>query len=265
MLVIIFLIVLLLAGLFLATRAWPLKARAGESLSTGADSLLNGSETFTVGTYNIHRAKGVDGQKDLSRIAAVIRDCDIVALQEVEGTRIFRWRDQAKLLSTIRQRVGHFTPTRKLLFFPQRGNALVSTYSVKNWWTTPLFPSTGRAHRNFSVYQFCSSEGSFHILNTHLSKPSEGERPLEAVMEAFKRYPRAILMGDFNAAMSHPAMTRLIPGDAVDALSSIESDMRRVDMILVRGLDVEKAWSTPVGPSDHPFFAARIRFNHPEN
>ncbi|MBT5625051.1 MAG: hypothetical protein HOJ76_05550, partial [Proteobacteria bacterium] len=187
------------------------------------------------------------------------------ALQEVEGTRIFRWRDQAKLLSTILQRVGHFTPTRKLLFFPQRGNALVSVYSIKNWWTTPLFPSTGRAHRNFSVYQFCSPEGSFHILNTHLSKPSEGERPLEAVMEAFKRYPRAILMGDFNAPTSHPTMTKLIPGDAVDALSSIESDTRRVDMILVRGLAVEKAWSTPVGPSDHPFFAARIRFNNPEH
>ena len=84
-------------------------------------------------------------------------------------------------------------------------------------------------------------------------------------MEAFKRYPRVILMGDFNAPTSHPAMTKLIPGDAVDALSSIESDTRRVDMILVRGLAVEQAWSTPVGPSDHPFFAARIRFNQPEN
>ena len=84
-------------------------------------------------------------------------------------------------------------------------------------------------------------------------------------MQAFKRYPRAILMGDFNAPMSHPSMTRLIPSDAVDALSSIENDTRRVDMILVRGLVVEKASSTPIGPSDHPFFAARIRFNTSEN
>ena len=265
MLASIFLILLLLAGLFIATRAWPVKAREGGSLSTGEDSFLNGNQTFTVGTYNIHRAKGVDGQKDLGRIAAVIGDCDIVALQEVEGTRIFRWRDQAALLSTILQRMGHFTPTRKLLFFPQRGNALMSAYSIKTWGTTPLFPSSGRAHRNFSVYQFCSPGGSFHIVNTHLSKPSEGERPLEAVMQAFKRYPRAILMGDFNAPTSHPSMTRLIPSDAVDALSSIENDTRRVDMILVRGLVVEKAWSTPIGPSDHPFFAARIRFNTSEN
>ena len=53
-------------------------------------------------------------------------------------------------------------------------------------------------------------------------------------------------------------MRRWMPSDAKDALAGLD-DEGRVDMIFVRGLKIEKAWSQPVGPSDHPFFAARIR------
>ncbi len=79
------------AGLvFLASRAWPLRSIRGGALpSLGCASTFKGS-TFTVATYNIHRARGTDGRRDLERIAKVIDDCDIVGLQEVEGPGLFR-------------------------------------------------------------------------------------------------------------------------------------------------------------------------------
>jgi hypothetical protein len=78
-------------------------------------------------------------------------------------------------------------------------------------------------------------------------------------MSAFGQYPRAILLGDFNAPMDHLAMRRWLPPDTVDALADAGFDPMRVDMILIRGLLVDEAWSSPIGPSDHPFFAVRLR------
>ncbi len=215
-------------------------------------------DTFTIGTYNIHRARGLDGRKELARIAEVIRETDIVALQEIEGTSLFRRSDQVSKLAALLKRCGHFAPTRKLLFFPQRGNGLLSRFSIGRWSTTPVFlPPGERIVR--SLCMNWSIRGLIRILNTHLSKPSEGERPLEVVMQAFASYPRAVLLGDFNAPFDDSAMRRYIPSDAIDALEGLDQSARRVDMILIRGLVAEAAFTAPAGPSDHPFYAARIR------
>ncbi len=50
------------------------------------------SRTVRVATYNIHRARGLDGRTRISRIAAVLAsiDADIVALQEVVGASPLR-------------------------------------------------------------------------------------------------------------------------------------------------------------------------------
>jgi len=109
-----------------------------------------------------------------------------------------------------------------------------------------------------TVYHFEWAGVPVAVINTHLSKPTEGESPLEEVMHAFGQYPRAVLLGDFNAPAHDGAMRRCMPSDAKDALSGLD-DQDRVDMILVRGLEVDKAWSEPTGPSDHPFFAAQVR------
>ncbi|HCK76131.1 MAG TPA: hypothetical protein DHW07_03195, partial [Gammaproteobacteria bacterium] len=152
----------------------------------------------------------------------------------------------------------HFSPTRRLLFFAQRGNGLISRFETQAWEAKPLFPSVGRAHRNLTVYHFDLGGAPLVVINTHLSKPSEGEAPFEEVMHTFARYPRAVLLGDFNASIDHAALRRWMPPDAKDALVGL-NEQDRVDMIWVRGLKVESAWSRPVGPSDHPFFATRVR------
>jgi len=55
----------IVAALFLAGRAWPVKARNGGSIVANASMSWESSDVFTVGTYNIHRARGLDGRKDL--------------------------------------------------------------------------------------------------------------------------------------------------------------------------------------------------------
>ncbi len=252
------LLALVLIGAFLLSRAWPVRAARGTTLDpTGGPRTFEGP-TLSVATYNIHRARGIDGRKNLDRIADVIKTCDVVGLQEVEGTSPLRRHDQAHRLGRMLNRSVHFSPTRRLMFFAQRGNGLISRIQTTQWQATPLSPSTGRAHRNLTVYHFELGEFPLVIINTHLSKPAEGEVPLEAVMRTFARYPRAVLLGDFNAGKDHASMQRWMPPDAKDALASLD-DNGRVDMIFVRGLKVEDVWLHPVGPSDHPLFAARVR------
>ena len=247
-----------LIGIFLGSRAWPVRADRGSTLYTDHDAGLYEGPSFSVATYNIHRARGTDGKKNLGRIAELVKTCDVVGLQEIEGTSPFRRHNQACRLGRMLSRPSHFSPTRRLLFFAQRGNGLISRFQTRAWEATPLFPSTGRAHRNLTVYHFDFGGVPLVVINTHLSKPAEGEAPLEEVMHTFGRYPRAVLLGDFNAGTDHAAMRRWMPLDAEDALLGLD-EQGRVDMIWVRGLKVESAWSRPAGPSDHPFFAARVR------
>jgi endonuclease/exonuclease/phosphatase family metal-dependent hydrolase len=45
-------------------------------------------EALRIGSYNIHRCKGTDGQRDVARVAEVIKEmgCDTVGLQEVDSS-----------------------------------------------------------------------------------------------------------------------------------------------------------------------------------
>ena len=65
----ILLAALTLIGLFAASRAWPVRATDGLSLEGEQEDDGFGEATLSVATYNIHRARGLDGEKNLGRIA----------------------------------------------------------------------------------------------------------------------------------------------------------------------------------------------------
>ena len=75
------------AAVWLGSRHWPLSAAQGRELhgSLAGRETKAGRGSFTVGTYNIHRGRGLDGKRNLTRIAHMIKGCDVVGLQEVEG------------------------------------------------------------------------------------------------------------------------------------------------------------------------------------
>ena len=90
------------------------------------------THTVRVATYNIHRARGLDGRTRLERIAAVLAtiDADIVALQEVVGASPLKPGQAAELGAALG--MGWVTaPTRHLrtaLF----GNVVLSRFPVRH-------------------------------------------------------------------------------------------------------------------------------------
>ncbi len=253
--------VALLAAYLLRARAWPLKAAVGSALDRPAPGVRTAVADFTVATYNIHRGRGLDRRTDLVRTGAVLAGCDVAGLQEVQGPEFWSPGNQAERLAQLLELGVHFAPTRRRAFFPHRGNALLTRFPVSHWRRQPLFPNTGKSYRNLAVYHMHIGGRTVYVLNTHLSRPERQRAPLAAVIDAFSRYYPAILLGDFNAVADHPAVLELLPPDAVDALALGGVDSQRVDWILVRGLKVKAAWSASAGPSDHPFFAARLTFD----
>lgn len=241
--------------LFLLTKAWPVKGEIG---LFSKDTFVLDKPIITVATYNIHRARGIDGKKDIFRIANMVQNVDLIGLQEVEGSAIYRLSNQATLMGKYLKSNFHFSATRKLCFFPHRGNAILSRFPIGSWESVRLVPSKGRAHRNLTVYQVNFKDRTTYILNTHLSKPSESEEPFKAVLQKFAQYERAILLGDFNTPVDSKVIQKWMPDDAIDALEALGYDAERVDMIFTKGMKIKEAWSRPVGPSDHPLYAVRL-------
>ena len=112
---------------------WPLGPAAGSELKHIARVGQPTGDSFIIGTYNIHRSRGTDGRRDLNRIAEVIKDCDIVGLQEVEGSTWRGLNNQAYTLSEKLDCAVHFAPTRRRCLLPNRGNALLTRIPVEHW------------------------------------------------------------------------------------------------------------------------------------
>ena len=246
------------AAYLLLFRYWPFRANCGKGIQGNKPQAGCRADSFTVGTYNIHRSRGLDGKRDLHRIADVIEGCDMIGLQEVEGSTLRGFRNQGDLLA---ERLGlgvHFSPTRRRCLLPNRGNAFLTRLPIEHWSSEPLTPSRSKRYRNLTLYAVRVNGELVHVINTHLSEPTVVLEPLQRVLELFRQFDRAILLGDFNTMPDHPSLVRLTQTHALDAtaLSSEQSD--RIDWILVRGLRIDSAWSVPKGPSDHPFYAARL-------
>lgn len=242
----------------LGSRHWPLSAAQGREIRGIPARNETASRSFTIGTYNIHRGRGLDGKRNLSRIGRMIEGCDVVALQEAEGYGLRNFRNQAYQLGHDYGYATHFSPTRRYFFFPHRGNALLTRLPVTYWQREPLSPTTGKAYRNLTTYTISFNGEIIHIINTHLSKPTEQIAPLRRVFEVFLSLERVVLVGDFNAHPSHPEMLELLKSGSNDVTSMASQDPQRVDWILVRGLKVLWARYEPEGPSDHPFYLASL-------
>ena len=252
--------ILAVAVAWLGSRHWPLSAAQGRELhgSLAGCETKAGRGSFTVGTYNIHRGRGLDGKRNLARIARTIEGCDVVGLQEVEGHGLRHFGNQAYQLGQDCKYAAHFSPTRRHFFFPHRGNALLTRLPVTHWQREPLSPTTGKAYRNMTTYTISFNGEVVYVINTHLSKPEEQIAPLRRVLEVFSSLERVVLLGDFNAHPAHPELQELLASGIEDATSIASQDPLRVDWILVRGLKVLWARSEPTGPSDHPFYLASL-------
>ena len=213
-------------------------------------------DSVRVGTYNIHRARGTDGKKDVKRIAGVLEKTDIVGLNEVEGSVYGVVVDQASMLGSELNMVSEFYPTQSRWLREDRGNGLLSKYPIRHLYNEPLVDSTGRRNRILSTAQVLIGTESVEVMTTHLSRRVDQEIQLEIILKRFCSYDKAILLGDFNISRKFPSLAVFLQSDfAVDAIAvglGDEDSAARIDWILTRGLSVRDAGFEPVGASDHP-------------
>lgn len=161
--------------------------------------------TLTVMSYNIRHGRGLDGQVDLPRLAAVIREAraDVVLLQEVDrGTERTDRRDLTAELAALTGMHGVFSRN-----IPHQGgeygNATLSRFPVVAW--TNLHFRMLRPGEQRGLLQMTAEvpgHGRVQFWNTHIDyRPDDAER-LGNVAEINALLDRTadpvILGGDFN-------------------------------------------------------------------
>lgn len=161
--------------------------------------------TLRVMSYNIRHGRGLDGQVDLARIAAVIRDvrADVVLLQEVDrGTERTDRRDLTAELAALTGMHGVFS--RNIPYQGgEYGNATLSRFPVVAW-TNQRFRMLrpGEQRGLLQVTAAVPGHGRVQFWNTHIDyRPDDAER-LSNVTEINALLDRTsdpvILGGDFN-------------------------------------------------------------------
>lgn len=159
------------------------------------------THTIRVATYNIHRARGLDGRTRLERIAAVLAtvDADIVALQEVVGASPLKPGQAAELGAALG--MGWvMAPTRhwRTALF---GNVVLSRLPVRHHVQHDLTWKTCEP-RNVQRVDFELGSHILHFYNVHLGTALLERRHQAARLASLVHDRRVtgpkIVLGDFN-------------------------------------------------------------------
>jgi endonuclease/exonuclease/phosphatase family metal-dependent hydrolase len=236
----------------------------GPQQSVGV-SWPNGSQPvakmqFRVATYNIHRGKGTDGIRDLGRTATVLREADLIGLNEVGGPAFWGRADQAELLGRDLKAGWQFAPNQYRWLMYHFGNGLLSRLQVGRWTSEPLIYDKARSnsHRNLLTAQVMAGEQPIMFMVTHLDRGAIRPVQLKNVLDEFTQHTPAVLVGDFNTTAADPLLVAFFAdSNNVDAIARAlgSSDNKgRIDWIITRGMRVLSGGMEPAGVSDHPCY-----------
>ncbi len=237
---------------------------AGIRFHVPAVAAQDSDDTLRVGTFNIHGGKGVDGVRDLTRIAKTLRGLDFAGLNEVHGAAPFRDDDQAAALGQQLGMPWLYAPTEQRWWCDPFGNGALSNLPVTSWQRIPLARTHGKSYRNAVLVRAEHQGKPVNIVVTHLDRSDDRERAeqLRTVGELFLALESpAILLGDLNTDDTEPALRKLLDAPGVhDPLRDRLGDAapRRIDWILVRGLETIDAGIVNRGDSDHPHVWAEL-------
>lgn len=218
--------------------------------------------TFTLGLYNIHRARGSDGIKDLARIGKIIGETDVIGLCECEGMPLWGGSNQCLQLGEQLQLGALFSPVQKRWGRYDRGNGLLTRMPVTQWYQEPLVDSSGTHPRCLLRADLQIGDLSVPLFVTHLSRRIDQAIQLETVMTRFAQYERALLVGDLNLTGDDRPLKDFLAKEAyVDAIvaSGIADDPERIDWIISKGFNILGGGNYPVGPSDHPYYWVELQ------
>jgi endonuclease/exonuclease/phosphatase family metal-dependent hydrolase len=250
-----------------ASQRTPCGPAAGTlAVATSSVAIANTKpQRLRIGTYNIHGGKGIDGVRDLGRIAETVRGCDFVGLNELHGPALWETDDQAIALGRLLQLTPLFAPAEQRWHHLQFGNGFVTRVGVDHWQTVPLPRRWGKSYRNFVHVQLRPQGGRpIQVVVAHIDRSEIRERheQLRTVGAFFLSLAEpAILLGDLNSDGSELQLREVLKAPrVVDALRAKLGDTtpRHIDWIITRGVEVVDAGLTEPGPSDHPHVWADV-------
>jgi len=206
--------------------------------------------------------------ENMDAIAELVRDYDIVALQEVDcGSLRSGFVNQAKYLAThARFPWWRYQGNRKIGIVAHPGNGLLSR----------IKPSDIEEHRlpgaipgrGAMVVRYGEGRQAFYLVVLHLALGRRARaQQLEYVADLIKTRPNTVVMGDFNAGPAAHEVLRFCrqadliqPGESALTFPSWQPQ-RAIDQILVSpGIRVREIRALPVTFSDHQPLAMTIEF-----
>ncbi len=243
-----------------AGRRTPVGPQQGTGISWPNGSQPIPKARFRVATYNIRRGKGTDGIRDLNRTARVLRDADLIGLNEVAGPPLWGRADQAEQLAQTFKIGWLFAPNQYRWHRYHFGNGLLSRLEVGRWTSEPLLfdRATTRSYRNRLTAEIMVGPQPITFIVTHLDRGQIRPVQLQSVLGEFVTYAPAVLAGDFNTTAADPVLVAFFAdGNNVDAIGRAlgsSDDRNRIDWIITRGLKVLSGGMEPPGVSDHPCY-----------
>lgn len=245
----------------------PGKALIGDEINAPKQWKDAQQSEFVIATYNIRRSKGNDGERDISRSAAVLKQAqaDIVGLNELSGTLFYGSKDQAEQMAQLLDTGWLFAPTDDRWYQHYFGNGLLSRFPVSEWQVHPLYAGVKetRSLRNMIIANIPINGRELHVLVTHLDRGNIREQQLTQVLNRFRQLPEpAVILGDFNSEIDNQQLQEFLSDphytDAVKI--AMGKQLERIDWIISKGLEVKSGGMQERGISDHPAFWVRFAF-----
>ncbi len=253
---------------------FPAARASAERLARQPDAAPDARQ-LRVLTFNIHHAEGLDGRVDVERIAGIARDskADVVGLQEVDrGVERSGRRD---LLKEIADLAGMRFAFGKNIDHQggDYGNALLTSRPIVSEGNR-LLPTTDGGEQRGVLQVVIDVDGTkVLVLTTHLDhRRGDVDRAAsaDAMVEMIAAWGDGpmIAMGDFNDVPGSRTWLRLTTGltDAWAAVGKgegftipVRAPTRRIDWILVRGLEPVSAEVIRTEASDHLPVLATLR------
>ena len=170
---------------------------------------------FRIATYNIHKARGMDGRTRVERILRVLRevDADIVALQEVLNRESDSAEDHQACYLAERlgycYTVGETRKHRQAVY----GNVTLSRWKVENSHAIDLSVE-GREPRGALRTDIRVAGQILHVFNVHLGTALRERRAQaglidQRLLKGLDVSGHRIVMGDFND-WNHGLVTRTL-------------------------------------------------------
>lgn len=250
-------------AVWIASERRPTGAAAGAALE-GPPAKTTVSRSFRVAAFNIHGAKGKDDRRDIDRVAALLRDVDVVALNEVRGGGL-GGEDQASQLGKKLQIPWLFAPAESRWGRDSFGNGLLCSLPVKSWMRIPL-PTKGNVAglRNVILARVGVAGQDVNVLVVHIHRVEDRAEQLRTALALFDSLqPPSVILGDFNTRRGNSELAAFLARpDVTDAHAGNAAEFpARIDWILTRGLKVRTSRIIPNDASDHPLVAAELELS----